>query len=366
MAGLLPPPPPGDSRNSVQFSTLEKSLLKFHEIFGECHGCVSTAKLSLLDMQEQAWLSMEGLSLPLEGPAPLSCAELMQVYKEMQNKMDTINSFLGRLYQIAIDVEKKASGEEAAVQQCQPTGELIKKMDGAEHEQEIEMGNVQAVELPKPPSLSQEDGLVMPPPAPAENSIISSEMLREREGLRRMGDILSAFGAQEGKKDQSWGARWARRLHSSGLVLTSIKNVKELLDTSGVDGFLLALNPTKALWRRPTVERLHLFLNGEADIQGHRLHIVCSRQDLEGEGENVLFTAPHSITLARDGHPDHKREDHTRALALAWAHQLRGGAVAWAPAETRRVGRAPDPANRDPNYLRRGEVARSPWLAAQR
>ena len=87
----------------------------------------------------------------------------------------------------------------------------------------------------------------------------------------------------------------------------------------------------------------------------------------------ALFTAPHSITVARDGADAHKIEDHTYDLAraLATGAERQGGAsggaacVRWSKVERARLRAmrgSLDPTNRDPNYLRDAELSESPWF----
>ena len=85
---------------------------------------------------------------------------------------------------------------------------------------------------------------------------------------------------------------------------------------------------------------------------------------------SVLFTAPHSIRLKRDGCVDHPMEEHTLQVARTFAEIVGGAACTWSQEEQQRIkGVGPDLVNRDPNYLTDDE-ARSmnsnPWLLAIR
>ena len=79
--------------------------------------------------------------------------------------------------------------------------------------------------------------------------------------------------------------------------------------------------------------------------------------------EPLIFTAPHAIYLQRDGKPDHKPEDHTGYLAEALAQEVGGSCITWSSREVARSSRtgAPNPSNRDPNYLLRHELEKNPW-----
>ena len=88
----------------------------------------------------------------------------------------------------------------------------------------------------------------------------------------------------------------------------------------------------------------------------------------EWPGSRILFTAPHTIKLFRDGHADHEVETYTHKLARQFALRVGGIALTWSDAERAKIkecGGHPDPDNRDPNYLL-DEEARSlfknPWL----
>ena len=87
-----------------------------------------------------------------------------------------------------------------------------------------------------------------------------------------------------------------------------------------------------------------------------------------GIQNHILFTAPHSITLKRDGDVDHPLEDYTRNLCRVFAQAVGGVACTWSLEEQTRVLALsdPDPTNRDPNYLTNDEARKSsnPWLYA--
>ncbi|CAD7972835.1 unnamed protein product [Amoebophrya sp. A25] len=87
---------------------------------------------------------------------------------------------------------------------------------------------------------------------------------------------------------------------------------------------------------------------------------------IEAVSTNILFTAPHCIPLARDGEGVHKSEDYTAGLAAALASQNDAGYLSWSPHEVRRIKplQRPDPALRDPNYLRVDELPCNSWFRA--
>lgn len=82
----------------------------------------------------------------------------------------------------------------------------------------------------------------------------------------------------------------------------------------------------------------------------------------------LIFTAPHAIYLHRDDQPDHKPEDHTGYLAEVLAEETGASCITWSSKEVSRSARtsAPNPSNRDPNYLRCDELERNPWNQAVR
>lgn len=81
----------------------------------------------------------------------------------------------------------------------------------------------------------------------------------------------------------------------------------------------------------------------------------------------IVFTAPHNISLARDGEKDHKPEDYTTFLAQDFAASCGGASLAWSRREIERNKRwwqehgGPDRSNRDPNHLSTLDLASSPW-----
>lgn len=83
---------------------------------------------------------------------------------------------------------------------------------------------------------------------------------------------------------------------------------------------------------------------------------------------SVLFTAPHTLELLRDGQPQHAREVYTGSLAKHFATAVGGACVTWTEPERERVGalEIPDASNRDPNHLTDIEMPHSVWFAALR
>eukprot|EP00747_Dinoflagellata_sp_TGD_P170867 gnl/TRDRNA2_/TRDRNA2_203564_c0_seq1.p1 gnl/TRDRNA2_/TRDRNA2_203564_c0~~gnl/TRDRNA2_/TRDRNA2_203564_c0_seq1.p1 ORF type:complete len:664 (+),score=112.94 gnl/TRDRNA2_/TRDRNA2_203564_c0_seq1:59-2050(+) len=78
---------------------------------------------------------------------------------------------------------------------------------------------------------------------------------------------------------------------------------------------------------------------------------------------SILFTAPHTLHLARDGHKDHLPETHTGLLAKSFAEKVQGAYLTWTAQEVARIRelKRPDPTNKDPNYTHRDDLAESPW-----
>jgi len=83
---------------------------------------------------------------------------------------------------------------------------------------------------------------------------------------------------------------------------------------------------------------------------------------------SVLFTAPHTIPLCRDDNPYHSIEDYTLNLCKVFAKAVGGVGCTWTVQEQQRVQGlpAPDPVNRDPNYLTNAEARldNNPWRSA--
>lgn len=86
-----------------------------------------------------------------------------------------------------------------------------------------------------------------------------------------------------------------------------------------------------------------------------------------GMAEAVLFTAPHSLYLRRQGHAHHVPEKHTAALARRFAAAVGGSFLTWKRREERRVldmcefVGEPDATNADPNFTHYEELESSPW-----
>ena len=80
----------------------------------------------------------------------------------------------------------------------------------------------------------------------------------------------------------------------------------------------------------------------------------------------LILSAPHTVHLQRDGHPDHKPEDLTGFLAEVLAGDLSASSITWSSQEVSRSSRTskPNPANRDPNFLRAEELDANPWHTA--
>lgn len=82
----------------------------------------------------------------------------------------------------------------------------------------------------------------------------------------------------------------------------------------------------------------------------------------------IVFSAPHTIELQRDGQPKHKVEDFTSPLARLFADVTGGGHILWREEERERVRAlgGPCPTNRDPNFLSDAELGDSAWFTALR
>mmetsp|Transcript_5507 Transcript_5507/g.9599 ORF Transcript_5507/g.9599 Transcript_5507/m.9599 type:complete len:790 (+) Transcript_5507:70-2439(+) len=81
----------------------------------------------------------------------------------------------------------------------------------------------------------------------------------------------------------------------------------------------------------------------------------------------MIFTAPHSLPLCREGHRPHQPEAYTSSLARDLARSVGGAFLTWSRLEEGRareyykVTGGPDPMNKDPNYLRVEDLLDSPW-----
>mmetsp|Transcript_6540 Transcript_6540/g.16019 ORF Transcript_6540/g.16019 Transcript_6540/m.16019 type:complete len:788 (+) Transcript_6540:122-2485(+) len=81
----------------------------------------------------------------------------------------------------------------------------------------------------------------------------------------------------------------------------------------------------------------------------------------------MIFTAPHSIPLCREGHRPHQPEAYTSSIARDLARAVGGAFLTWSRLEEGRareyykVTGGPDPMNKDPNYLRVEDLSDSPW-----
>ena len=82
----------------------------------------------------------------------------------------------------------------------------------------------------------------------------------------------------------------------------------------------------------------------------------------------VLFSAPHTIFLRRDGHRDHLKESTTRLVATECARYAAGSCLTWSAMQTTIWANSgmSDRANRDPNYLHRSELGGDPFHSAIR
>lgn len=99
-------------------------------------------------------------------------------------------------------------------------------------------------------------------------------------------------------------------------------------------------------------------------VQQKRLTFSCFRA---GVLIPVLFTAPHSIHLHREGHEPHMPESFTSRLARKFANEQQLACLVWASNEKERVTEfykcagQPDPSNSDPNFTKYQDLGISPW-----
>mmetsp|Transcript_33018 Transcript_33018/g.60882 ORF Transcript_33018/g.60882 Transcript_33018/m.60882 type:complete len:562 (-) Transcript_33018:34-1719(-) len=81
----------------------------------------------------------------------------------------------------------------------------------------------------------------------------------------------------------------------------------------------------------------------------------------------ILFTAPHSLFLHREGHSHHVPEYYTARLARNFASAVGGASLTWAEEEEGRILKLheltgdPDPTNADPNFTNSDNLVNSPW-----
>ena len=88
----------------------------------------------------------------------------------------------------------------------------------------------------------------------------------------------------------------------------------------------------------------------------------------------VLFTAPHSIALLRDGKRMHKLEGYVLEISRGMAKAVDAGVITWKKKEQKwiqnfRNGKSnprPRKSNRDPNYLKATELSTNPWYVKKR
>jgi len=145
----------------------------------------------------------------------------------------------------------------------------------------------------------------------------------------------------------------ALALTTTALLLTSRESVNQILGDNGGHGFSEAV-----------------FTALRAVIR--RLRLVCELPPCQARRAPIVFTAPHTLELQRDGCVTHAREDYTGTIALRLADLIGGAYIGWATQERDRVKAlinntgAPDASNRDPNYLRDDEQRDSPWFNALR
>lgn len=102
-------------------------------------------------------------------------------------------------------------------------------------------------------------------------------------------------------------------------------------------------------------------------VEDSRLTLQGFPQSLAQTKVRILFTAPHSIPLCREGHTTHQPEVFTERLASEFAQMVGGACLTWSQQEERRahdhykLHKAPDPTNKDPNFTHRDALCDSPW-----
>jgi hypothetical protein len=105
------------------------------------------------------------------------------------------------------------------------------------------------------------------------------------------------------------------------------------------------LAETDSWWSAEAVDMLVGLTRLEMGVRvGQGQHEGCS---------SMLFTAPHGLSVRRDGFAHHKPEDYTTRLAKSFAEALGSSAVVWAEGERCKSEflKMPDRFNLDPNYL---------------
>lgn len=135
------------------------------------------------------------------------------------------------------------------------------------------------------------------------------------------------------------------------------------------------IEQTKDLQERVSVKAQELGITiSESFIDSLRRLVQDSRLALGGfpdpspETESpIIFTAPHTLYLNREGHKAHVPEKYTSDLARGFAHAIQAAFLTWTKAEEVRnkelfdsMGQ-PDHTNHDPNFTLRSELSRCPW-----
>eukprot|EP00747_Dinoflagellata_sp_TGD_P102991 gnl/TRDRNA2_/TRDRNA2_168822_c0_seq1.p1 gnl/TRDRNA2_/TRDRNA2_168822_c0~~gnl/TRDRNA2_/TRDRNA2_168822_c0_seq1.p1 ORF type:complete len:913 (+),score=172.26 gnl/TRDRNA2_/TRDRNA2_168822_c0_seq1:173-2911(+) len=108
-------------------------------------------------------------------------------------------------------------------------------------------------------------------------------------------------------------------------------------------------------------------------VQDTRLVIDGYPDSPPWTSRRILFTAPHSLPLRREGHKPHVPEAYTSYLAREFANVVGGACLTWTQREEQRAraffkqhSGQPDITNKDPNYTPRDALADSPWTRSLR
>lgn len=167
----------------------------------------------------------------------------------------------------------------------------------------------------------------------------------------------------------------------SGDNTAKVETLVRALDAAGLQRGSALLEETEPIERRRVLQRI---VSCEARKEGccipetfvddFRMAVQDSRLSFSGFPDppprtqcRVLFSAPHSIHLQREGHQTHKPEAYTSHLARDFAQTIGGAFLTWTMKEEARVkdlNKAtgePDPTNKDPNFTHCNGLNESAW-----
>jgi hypothetical protein len=143
------------------------------------------------------------------------------------------------------------------------------------------------------------------------------------------------------------------------LALTETASAREELQGK------LSQEAGKKFWRLPT----NFVSAMRTAVEESRLAFSGFPYAPPGTKHRILFSAPHSLPLCREGHRPHLPEAYTSDLAREFAQTVGGAFLTWTLQEKRRALRhykssakgEPDPTNKDPNFTHRRALSESPW-----